>query len=362
MSYRNNRFTFTEANIDDADGILEILEENPFPGGVSLIYTRRPNPYLSYASEGDETVLAVCRDLDNGQIAGLGVCSIRELYVNGKVEKVGYLEGLRVRAEYRTQIIRIPEGYNYIFEQCRKRDVSYYITTILEENLIAQKFLEKRRRNMPDYNYVGNYEVLTFMGRKTAKLPGGYEFRAATSSDIPNMVKLLNDYGCKYQFHPVINEELFNKYPGLSVDNFQVLLLNNEIVACGAIWNQQSFKQYVVKSYAGVFKLLYNVSRLFRLAVLPPVGGYLPINMLAFCGVRDFDSGCFDLFLRKVLAVVPRNQLLSVGFSTSNPFLKTAKGIKHILYKSKIYIVDPDKRGEDVQLVEGPIHIECATL
>jgi hypothetical protein len=362
MSSRNDRFLFTRANPDDAQEILEILEENAFPGGVSLLYTRRPDPYLSYLSEGDETILVVCRDLEKGKIAGLGVCSIRELYVDGQPTKVGYLEGLRVRAKYRTQIKRIPEGYNYIFEQGRNRGVKYYLTTILEENLVAQKFLEARRSYMPDYVFLLKYSVLTYRGQRKAKLPKGYLFRPAIESDFPSLVKLLNDYGCKNQFHPVVTEDLFRgKYPDLTIDNFYVLLSDDEVVACGAIWNQRSFKQYIVKSYSGIFKLLSFGSRLFPFIALPPLGGTVALNMLAFCGVKDADGGYFEVFLKKILAGVPRHEYISIGFANNNPLLETARGIKHILYKSRIYLVDPDKTGVS-ELGDAPMHIECSTL
>lgn len=364
MNCRSDRFTFSNASADDGPEILKVLEESAFPGGVSLLYTRRPNPYLSYKSEGDELILVLCRDEKDGELAGIGVCSVRELWVNGKAEKVGYLEGLRLREKYRSRFRVIPEGYRYFFQQGRERGIKYYITTILEENVAAQKFLEKRRSYMPDYIYLDDYEVLTYRGRKKAKLPRGFQFRKAAESDIPRLVKFLSNYGKRNQFYPVVGEELFRgQIPGLSVHGFCMLLQDEDIIACGAIWNQRSFKQYIVQSYSGVLKVLYFASRLFRGYALPGEGENLPINMLAFCGIKDGSNEFFDLFLKSVLALVPRAEFISIGLPKASPLLKTARGIRHISYRSRIYMVDPDKTGKDFQEIkENPMYIECATL
>ncbi len=48
MSYLNEWLELRPATAMDGDQILRIYESEEFDGDISVIYTRRPNPYLSF--------------------------------------------------------------------------------------------------------------------------------------------------------------------------------------------------------------------------------------------------------------------------------------------------------------------------
>ncbi len=97
MNYRSKNFEFRQATVDDGKEMLEILEEADFQGDLSIIYTRRPNPVISFNAEGDDVLIMICQTIDTKEIVGFGVCTIREHYLHGQREKVGYLSGLRIK-------------------------------------------------------------------------------------------------------------------------------------------------------------------------------------------------------------------------------------------------------------------------
>lgn len=154
-----NRFIFEPANHNDGRELLEIIEENIFGGKISLLYTRRPDAYFSMKNEGEEVDIVVCRDLERKKIVGFGVCAIRSLFVNGRRERVGYLFGLRCRREYLKIYPLLYQGYEFLHNLHKNKDIQFYITTILEDNIYAQKLLEKKREFMPIYEPFGFYEV-----------------------------------------------------------------------------------------------------------------------------------------------------------------------------------------------------------
>ena len=49
------------AESKDGERILEILECSPAKGNIELLYTRRPNAYLSYKKESNESDVFVVK-------------------------------------------------------------------------------------------------------------------------------------------------------------------------------------------------------------------------------------------------------------------------------------------------------------
>jgi hypothetical protein len=114
---RSDRFVIQPATAADSAEILCLLEENVFPGNVSLIYTRRPDAYRSFMAEGKEAHLLVCRDTQEGRIAGLAHDS-RVLHRSSpeKVVSFGALAG----STWRTVSV-LPSAYRPIIEQFVRR-------------------------------------------------------------------------------------------------------------------------------------------------------------------------------------------------------------------------------------------------
>jgi len=141
MNSRNERYIFETARPGDAGEILEILEEIDFKGKISLTFTRRPDPIASFQKEGKRVEILVSRDTREGRITALAATSINRMFFNGEPTDIGYLFGLRVRKEYRRRYLLLPRGFNYLFNLHQDAHVPLYITTILEENTLAQKLL-----------------------------------------------------------------------------------------------------------------------------------------------------------------------------------------------------------------------------
>lgn len=368
MNFPNDRFCFDEAIAGDAQEMLEILEESPFDGNISLLYTRRPDPIMSYKFESGECIFAVCRDKqENGRIAGFGICSVREMFINGKPQNVGYLEGLRVRTDYRRKFKIIPMGYDYIFGKGREKNIKYYYTTILKENIIAQKNLEKKRKFMPDYLFLDEYTVYIMKSRVRFKQNDKYLFRQAAEKDIDAIIGLVNSHGESTNFTAHMNKDLFHgKLPGLSTENFYVLSEAGKIIGCGAIFNQTAYKQYIVSGYSKFFRIIQKLSGLlniFGLPKLPQIGGAVPLNTVAFFTMNDNNAEAGEYFLKNLLNQPPKNELVMIGFANGNKLNGILNKIKHIKYGSNVYLVDPSKENDEAdRVLNGEINIDCGFL
>ena len=128
-------YIYEYATEKDGVEIAALLEDTEFKGGISIAYCRRPNAVLSLSRDGEKSTFVIARNSE-GKIVGVGGCTI-----NGDT---AYLTGLRAVVP-----TNIPKAYQMIHDFCVQNDVKMTYTTILEDNIEAQKMLEKKRARMP---------------------------------------------------------------------------------------------------------------------------------------------------------------------------------------------------------------------
>lgn len=374
MNTQHSRFLFEQATAQDSGEILRILEDAPFKGNISLLYTRRPDAYWSFKQEGEEVNIIVARDTRYGQIAGFGACAIRTLFVNGIPARVGYLFGLRVARTYLKKFPILHRGYAYLRTLHQTKHVAYYITTILEENLDVQTLLEKQRSFMPTYHPVGKYEIFTLTtgrARKSASIHlSSYSFRRATIADLPELIAFLHQQGQFFQFFPILTETalLSGAFPGLGVEDFFVMQnTDGEFLAAGALWDQRSYKQYVLQGYGGYFKYLYPFAKLlplFGFPTLPAPGSPLAFFTLSFWAVKDRNPEIFSLFLEFMARAAGSLPFFLVGVHESHPLRSMLQKRPHISYRSKMYLVFWEEQQEFVRNLQREVvpYLECSML
>jgi len=373
MNSQSKSFYFQKAKSEDSQEILEILEENEFKGQISLTYTRRPNAYHSFQQEGQDVELIICRDNKSQRIIGFGAGVVKEAYVDGEKRRICYLFGLRMRKEYRKRARVVHRAYEFLREIFEKKEVDFYISTILAENTYAQQLLEKKRKFMPTYEYIDDYQVYNIKTGLKYKKDSNLKLRLqqATKEDIPKIIDFINQCGKKYQFYDVLEENdlLTGKLANLNYNDFYMLMnqQNNELLACGACWEQSSYKQYIVEGYSGLYKLMLPISMLFPLfgyPSLPKVGSRLDFFILSFWAIKDNDPDIFRSFINLIANQITDYPYFSIGLSATNPLIEILKEKPHFLYQSKVYFVNWDKenRLKEELKQDLPLYLECGRL
>lgn len=380
MIQHHKRFIFEQATPQDSNEILAILEGASFKGNISLLYTRRPDACRSLKREGEEVDIVAARDSKNGKIAGFGACAIRKLFVNGNAANVGYLFGLRVARDYLGKYPILHRGYAYLHALHKTKDISCYITTILEDNLYAQKLLEKQRSFMPTYQPCGSYEVFTIKTAQSKRLRNkrvpqlspttSLHFRQANEDDLPALIRFLNKQGRKYQFFPVIEEKDFqpDSFLNLTIRDFYLLHTeDHKLLAAGVPWDQQDYKQYVVQGYGGILKFLYPFSRIFPFfgfPALPAPQSLLKFFTLSFWGIKENKPEYFLRFLDGISKISGEYPFFLVGLHERHPLWPILQKQPHISYRSKIYLVFWEEQREYIQNLDKEMlpYLECGML
>jgi hypothetical protein len=352
MNYLNDWFELRPAEAKDSGQILKIYESEEFGGNISVIYTRRPNPYLSLLEEGELVFLFVLFDHKEDMVCGAGGCVIRNVFIEGKIKTAGYLTGLKLLPQYRKKVPYIANAYQFMHEQTKDLADCYY-TTILIENTPAQRLLEKRRKNMPVYDLKGIYTVFCLStGIRAAKK--NYILECG------NMDRLEAFYSK--------NASGWSLFPSdFSMGSFPkdaVYTLRDEsgdIIAACALWNQQAHKQYIVTNYKGIYKYLqWFPLKWFGYPNLPRRGQIANCADYHMLCVKDGNADAAIYFIEKIAERESRYDFLMLGLFENHYLISHLQRIKHIKYQSKFYEVNWDD--SPTVLTPEKLHIDVGLL
>jgi hypothetical protein len=352
MSSRNERFYFRPAGPQDSRDLLKLYESEGFAGNISVLFTRRPDPYQSLMKEGDDAVIPVVLDRDADRVCGMGACIIHKVNLNGVMRRAGYLTGLKSLPEYRK---RVPFGtavYSYLHELTREK-VDFYYTTILKDNVAAQKMLEKKRRNMPQYRYAGEYTVYCFRAGTLQRDKGlkGYDFR---TSNIAEVQAAAGNASLNFNLSPA-----GTNWPGLTDNDCYVMRDDDgKTIAACAVWNQQSYKQYVITRYGGIYRFLRSMPlKLFGYPNLPKEKQPVHCASITMLTVSGNDVRLASYFLEQVARAAKTYDFLMLGLHESHPLNASMSKIRSIKYRSRVYTVHwsenslvPDERPFNIEV------------
>ena len=334
MSCPSNRFELSLACQNDSAGVGAVFDDVVFGGNISVHFSRAPDPYRSLQNDGESIVMPIVREAQTGQIVGVGSCVNRTEYVNGKLSATGYLTGMKLLRSHRGRVPFIRQAYDLIRAQNRHANPLYY-TTILKGNTQAIRLLEKPRKGMPAYRYLGEYTVYCMGSSLKAMLRHGpYVFEKGNAAGLSDFYK---EHLQKYNLAPR-SEQLY----GLSKSDFYTLRDEyGQILAACAIWNQQSYKQYITKGYKGLYKALPMLpTKLLGYPSFPKA--HTPANYagISLFVVRDENLKVARQFLQAVVKSENKYDFLMLGLFENHPIRQLLETMRAVRYESLVYLVD----------------------
>lgn len=357
MNCRSERFAIRLAVPQDSPQLLRIYESGEFPGKINVLFTRRPDPYVSLSAEGEKAVIVAVVDKLEERICSMGACVIHKTTFNGETARAGYLTGLKSLPEYRNRIPVGAAAYRFLYEKTRDA-VDVFYTTILAENTGVQKLLEKRRKNMPRYSLVGTYTVY-IMGTGPAQKAGEkdsalFEFRAGNLDEVKSFHAA---HGTQYNLSPV-----GMSWQGIrDEDCYSLRGRDGKLKAVCAVWDRQNCKQNIVTGYHGIYRFLRHIPlRPFGYFNLPRENEILNQACIAMFTVHPHDPGLAARFIKQVASVSGKYQLLSAGFFETHPLSAAMKTVRSLKLRSRLYTVD--WAADSPQLDGRPVGIEVGLL
>lgn len=339
---------FSDASAADDEILRHMLRQTPLPGWISLSFEREPSLLAAAALEGETHRVIVAKGAVSGKIIGFFTRSARKVFINGEMETVGYLGQLRFDPSCGRVVGAMRQGYAYWRDHVRQpHECLFDLTAILADNRPARRLLEAGIDGLPTYTPFADFSTLAI---KTSR-------HARDGTVAPGAPERLDEIACflrrqyrPFQFAPCWTSDELRRLCAahdLRSDDFLLAEENGDIVGCVALWDQASFKQTVVRSYAWgirtVRPLISIAAPLAGWPSLPPVGTRLRQAFLSHLAVVPGREK--DLLPRLVRAAGARARergidVVLMGGAPSHPYIASAKReFRHLEYKSILYLV-----------------------
>lgn len=321
-------------------------------GEVSLSFRREPSYFAACQLDGDKTQTIVCRELESNRIVGLGSRSVRERYVDGQVERIGYLSTLRLDKEHRRRGL-VARGFRFFkrVDQDIKGSsrAKFYVTTIADGNSAAEQTLLGGRAGLPHYRRIATWNTYSISMRRcrTGPIPG-VEIRPVLESELGMVIDYLNTFGATRNLFPVYCTEDFDPRAGTFRDMERSQLFvawdGDEIIGTFGLWDQTAFKQVVVEGYSSWLRFcrpMYNAWASWkRDPKLPKPGEVLEHVVGTLLVVRNDRADVADLLVSKAhesFCSTPTRLLL--GFDSRSPLSTSYAARASHEYTTGVYLV-----------------------
>ncbi len=352
----NKKYIATEG---DGKDILHILESSASKGNIELLYTRRPDAYLSYMKETPDTHVFISHN--KGRAVGTCTEIIRETYINGQASKSAYICGLKKDANYDGGL-----GFGMGFIRSLQRDdIDFYYCSVISDNITAQKIFGKNGKAI-SMKPITEYRTYILNPKIKIKSPKhDFTFTNATEDDKTELLDFLNREGKKRDLFPVINS--LEQFCGLTYNDFYLLKKSDKIVAAAALWNQTEYKQYIVKRYSLIMKIARIINPLlsfFKYIKLPKENSPLDFPMLSFFVCQNNDINLYRIFLNEIKNEIAKEYSMFIfGIPKNNFAAPLFNKLPSIHFDTKIYEIKfPWSKQCYKQIDTNNFHPECALL
>lgn len=291
------------------------------------------------------------------------------VHLNGQGVEAGYLAGLRIDPAFRNRFGVLKHGFSSIPVLVGSHAAHQVcFTSIAYDNHPARRLLESSLRGLPVYRPVGELETLAISTRHGRC---GNRLRAATTRDIPALIRFHNRQAAAFQFAPRLTERWLTGLSGsqgLQLSDFWILESGGVIHGCLALWDQRAFKQSVIRGYRFPLnrtRWLYNLwSRLTGRLSLPAVDSRLESVFIAFMAFDAVGDPFAVEAIRHVLGILRTRGVAAgvVGISPRNPVRERLfRHFRPSVYRTCIDTVSLP--GQDLpDLDQRPVQPEAAIL
>ena len=370
----STELTFEAATEATEPQLRRLLRDNPLTGDIHVSLEREPNAFHAAGISGDQYQMMLAFGGEPREVIASGGRFELETYINGDRRRIGYFGELRAQGGLKARRKLLLGSYQAMRRFHEAGNVSFYLTTIIEDNHRARRLLEAGLGDMPSYQPLETMVTFTIPTRLGARRRRP-SLRIARGNERPlaSIATKLAENGTRYQFHPVWSQEILRsakRCRGLAPENFLLCPDGDEVRSCLALWDQRAFKQTVIRGYSPrlgrVRPLLNIVAPLIGRPRLPSPGAKLESAFLSHVAINEDDeesliglvaAGC-EQAMRKDIDYV------MISFASRNPLAKAMrKRFTSHEYVSVIYVVYWEDGAGAVSMLDDRIpHPEVAIL
>jgi hypothetical protein len=272
------------ARREDGPFLAELMAHVPMEGSLVLSTRRDPDFFGLYDCQRGVAESFV---YDDPGFSGMAASVVREGWLDGRRQKVGYLGDLRLRGNGRARR-HFPALFGHFFEEHAARTgCEDFYTAVLAHNALALQSLVRRgkkaRAGQPHYHLLRTYEMASvqLLLPRRVRIPSGLTVASATAEDVPAVAAFLHaDHRARpfgYCFEDGELEHRLARWPGFTLEDTLVARAEDgRVVGCCTLWDVSPVKRYRVVRYGGAMKVarvaVAAASRVLGCPALPAEG------------------------------------------------------------------------------------------
>jgi ribosomal protein S18 acetylase RimI-like enzyme len=367
-------FTIRDAKPSDNEGLVALARACSMSGDIELRMDRAPDFFALNRLEGARWQVAVGER--QGEIVGCICFSERESYLDGAVQRTGYVGDLKVHPEHRDSLIA--DGLCRYTAECMSElpGETPVLITVLAGNTAMERRLDGPR-GLARFSRVAtirNHSLSILWTRRARALgdDGALSVSRAGWNDLEEMAALWRDVAPHRQLAPAHDgdslERWIRKAPGLDIEDFRLARTRaGQLLGFLGVWDQSDFKQLTVVSYSrrmAVARRAFNsIAAVAGAERLPSPG--VPLNVVTathVCVPADRAH-----ILRSLLVSVHNElrgsacSLLNIGLDRNDPLTAALKGLFAQPTDVHAYLTNARGRGWNRDL-GGTLHYETALV
>ena len=338
---------------DDAD-LREVLRETQMKGNISLSFETEPSFFKSIAILGEKQTVLSIREVKKDKIIGFLIRSIKNVFIDGEIEKVGYLSSIRLLEEYRGGRLLI-QGNKELKKLLEKSKERINFTTIIEDNIYAKKIIAKSRAGLPNYIPIGVNITFAIKPIKKSRYKTHNNIKiqkGINGFSMNEIVDFINTHGKKKNFFPVCSEQIFQKnyLKDFNSKDFYLAHKDNKILGVIGTWDQSKFKQTIVKGLSLKYKALrlinnYLLTYIINTPIISNINEKINALYINFIAIENNDDNVFSSLI-DTISIQNSNKSYNyflIGIDQNDPLCKSMEKFKSFTYNAVIYLVNYSK-------------------
>jgi hypothetical protein len=138
----STELTFEAATEATEPQLRRLLRDNPLTGDIHVSLEREPNAFHAAGISGDQFQMMLAFGGEPRELIASGGRFELETYINGTAQRIGYFGELRAQGGLKARRKLLLGSYRKMRQFHEAGDVSFYLTTIIEDNHRARRLLE----------------------------------------------------------------------------------------------------------------------------------------------------------------------------------------------------------------------------
>lgn len=363
-------FTVRDAKPSDNEGLVALAHACSMSGDIELRMDRAPDFFALNRLEGERWRLAVAER--EGVVVGCVCFSERQCYLDGVVQRTGYVGDLKVHPDHRDSVIA--DGLSRYAADCMNGlpERTPVLITVLAGNAAMERRLDGPR-GLPRFSRVATIRThsLSILWKRRNRVRRVSVSRA-NWNDIGEMAGLWRNVAEHRQLAPAHGGDSLARWvreaPGLDMHDFRLARgPDGRLLGFVGLWDQRQFKQLTVVRYSPRMAMARRVFNAVAPAVgaegLPAAGAALNVvTATHVCVPPDRPD------ILRALLVSGHNELrgsgcalLNIGLDKSDPLTAALQGLFAQPTDIHAYVANARGKAWDREL-GGILHYEIALV